>query len=238
MQDFSLQQTAITLDEVVVTGAGIATEKRKLGNTIATLDAASLENAPIADFSQMIAGREPGVVALPSSGSTGEGAAIRIRGSSSLSQLNEPIIYVDGIRVDRSAVSLSGTGNPSRLDDIPPESIERVEILKGAAAATLYGTEASNGVIQIFTKRGRAGAPQFTAQADWTDIRTPTNRILPVADYIGRDCSSAGCASAADVTKMNEYRTRMQNRFGVSPADFETFENDLVTVQFLWLSDL
>ena len=195
VQDFGLQQTAITLDEVVVTGAGIATEKRKLGNTIATLDAASLENAPIADFSQMIAGREPGVVALPSSGSTGEGAAIRIRGSSSLSQLNEPIIYVDGIRVDRSAVSLSGTGNPSRLDDIPPESIDRVEILKGAAAATLYGTEASNGVIQIFTKRGRAGAPQFTAQADWTGIRVPTNRILPVADYIGRDCSSAGCAA-------------------------------------------
>lgn len=229
VQDFGLQQTAITLDEVVVTGAGIATEKRKLGNTIATLDAASLENAPIADFSQMIAGREPGVVALPSSGSTGEGAAIRIRGSSSLSQLNEPIIYVDGIRVDRSAVSLSGTGNPSRLDDIPPESIDRVEILKGAAAATLYGTEASNGVIQIFTKRGRAGAPQFTAQADWTGIRVPTNRILPVADYIGRDCSSAGCASAADVTKMNEYRSRMQNRFGVTPGDFENFENDLVT---------
>ena len=137
-----------------MTGAGIATEKRKLGNTIATLDASTLDNAPISDFSQMIAGREPGVVAMPSSGATGEGAAIRIRGSSSLSQLNEPIIYVDGIRVDRSAVSLSGTGNPSRLDDIPPESIERVEILKGAAAATLYGTEASNGVIQIFTKRG------------------------------------------------------------------------------------
>lgn len=228
VQDFGLQQTAITLDEVVVTGAGIATEKRKLGNTIATLDAASLENAPIADFSQMIAGREPGVVALPSSGSTGEGAAIRIRGSSSLSQLNEPIIYVDGIRVDRQAVSLSGTGNPSRLDDIPPESIERVEILKGAAAATLYGTEASNGVIQIFTKRGRAGAPRFTAQADWTGISTPTNRILPVADYIGRDCDSDGCASAADIADMNEYRTRMQNRFGISPGDFEAFEQDMV----------
>ncbi|MDE0897983.1 MAG: SusC/RagA family TonB-linked outer membrane protein [Longimicrobiales bacterium] len=227
--DFGMQQTAISLNEIVVTGAGVATEKRRLGNTVASIDAASLENAPIANFSQMIAGREPGVVALPSSGSTGEGAAIRIRGSSSLSQLNEPIIYVDGIRVDRSVVSLAGTGNPSRLDDIPPESIERVEILKGAAAATLYGTEASNGVIQIFTKRGRSGAPRFTAQADWTDLRTPTNRIESTYDYIGRDCASAGCASAADVTKMNEYRARMQNRFGVSPGDFEDFEGAPVT---------
>ena len=105
VQDFGLDQTAITLDEVVVTGAGIATEKRKLGNTIATLDASTLDNAPISDFSQMIAGREPGVVAMPSSGATGEGAAIRIRGSSSLSQRNPPIIFVAGIRVGRSAGS-------------------------------------------------------------------------------------------------------------------------------------
>jgi hypothetical protein len=116
VSDFALEQTAITLDQIVVTGAGIATEKRKLGNTIATLDASTLDNAPISDFSQMIAGREPGVVALPSSGYTGEGARIRIRGSSSLSQLNEPIIYVDGIRVNRDAVDANnGQGNPSRL---------------------------------------------------------------------------------------------------------------------------
>ncbi|MEM7415449.1 MAG: SusC/RagA family TonB-linked outer membrane protein [Gemmatimonadota bacterium] len=227
--DFGLEQTAITLNEIVVTGAGIATEKRKLGNTIATLDASTLDNAPISDFSQMIAGREPGVVALPSSGYTGEGAKIRIRGSASLSQLNEPIIYVDGIRVDRSAVDANnGQGNPSRLDDIPPESIERVEILKGAAAATLYGTEASNGVIQVFTKRGRAGAPRFTAQADWSGISVPTNRILPIADYIGRDCDAIDCTDAADAATISEIQGRMQQRFGVSPGAFEPFQQDLI----------
>jgi TonB-dependent starch-binding outer membrane protein SusC len=224
--DFGLEQTAITLDQIVVTGAGIATEKRKLGNTIATLDASSLENAPIADFSQMIAGREPGVVALPSSGSTGEGASIRIRGSASLSQSNEPIIYVDGIRIDRQTVELSGTGNPSRLDDIPPESIDRVEILKGAAAATLYGTEASNGVIQIFTKRGRAGAPQFTAQADWTAISTPMNRIMPLADFIARDCEELDCSDAGDAATLSEIQGRMQARFGVTPQPYEVFESN------------
>ena len=125
--DFGLDQTAIALDQIVVTGAGIATERRKLGNTIAVVDAASLENNPVSTFSDLIAAREPGVVLLPTSGSTGEGGRIRIRGSSSLSQLNEPIIYLDGIRIDRSAVSLSGTGNPSRLDDIPPESIDLLD---------------------------------------------------------------------------------------------------------------
>lgn len=166
--NFELEQTAIALDQIVVTGAGVATERRKLGNSIATIDPTSLENAPVNDFSQLLAGREPGVVALPSSGATGEGARIRIRGSSSLSQLNEPIIYVDGIRVDRSAVGVGagGQGNPSRLDDIPPDAIERVEILKGAAAATLYGTEASNGVIQIFTKKGSPGTTELSIESE------------------------------------------------------------------------
>src|SRR5690606_4940983 len=120
--NLALTETAIQLDQIVVTGAGVAMQKRKLGNTIATIDANRLANAPISNFSQMLQGREAGVVALSSSGYTGEGARIRIRGSSSLSQLNEPIVYVDGIRVDRTAADNSGggtQGNPSHLDDIP-----------------------------------------------------------------------------------------------------------------------
>lgn len=211
--NFGLDQTAINLDEIVVTGAGIATERRKLGNTIATIDASTLENAPISTFSQMIAGRVPGVVSLPSSGYTGEGARIRIRGSASLSQLNEPIIYVDGIRVNnRSVESWNEQGRPSRLDDIPPESIERIEILKGAAAATLYGTEASNGVIQIFTKRGRVGAPRFSVQADVSAINVPTNRILPVADF---------AESAAD-------QARIAARWGENVGLYQPFERDII----------
>jgi len=227
--DFGLQQTAITLDQIVVTGAGVATERRKLGNTIATLDASTVENAPVQNFSEMIAAREPGVTLNIGSGMTGEGSQIRIRGSSSLSQINEPIIYVDGIRVNRDAVeAFNDQGNPSRLDDIPPESIERVEILKGAAAATLYGTEASNGVIQIFTKRGRAGAPSFSLQADVSAISAPTNRILPVADYIGRECAAVDCTDAGDAATISAIQGRMQERFGMSPQPFEAFEQDII----------
>ncbi|WP_419937341.1 SusC/RagA family TonB-linked outer membrane protein [Candidatus Palauibacter sp.] len=227
--DFALNVTAVQMDEIVVTGTGVATEKRKLGHTIATLNTAELENAPISDFSQLIAGREPGVVALPSSGYTGEGARIRIRGSASLSQLNEPIVYVDGIRVDRSAVqSFNGQGSPSRLDDIPPESIERVEIAKGAAAATLYGTEASNGVIQIFTKRGSAGAPRFTFRTDLTAISVPTNRILPVADFAGRVCSSPGCTGEGDAQRLADAVNVMSTRWGQPVSPWDPVERDLI----------
>ena len=227
--NFELDQAVIELDELVVTGAGIVTEKRKLGNTITTINTAALENAPVSDFSQLIAGREPGLVVLPSSGYTGEGARIRIRGSASLTQLNEPIVYVDGIRVDRSAVtSFNGQGSPSRLDDIPPESIERIEVLKGAAAATLYGTEASNGVIQIFTKRGRIGRPRFTAQVDFTGISVPTNRILPIADFAARACARPGCAGEKDDSILNVTVSRMSDRWGPNIEPYVPIERDVV----------
>jgi TonB-dependent starch-binding outer membrane protein SusC len=216
--ELRLQQTAIDLEQIVVTGAGVAQERRKLGNTIATIDASRIENAPISDFSQILQGREPGVTSLPSSGFTGEGARIRIRGSSSLSQLNEPIVYVDGVRVDRSAMTRStgGQASASRLDDIPPDAIERIEILKGAAAATLYGTEASNGVIQIFTKRGSTGAPRFTFGTEFSGIRVPTNRMDATADFP---------RTQADVD-------RMRDRWGVSLQPYQVFVQDLLPTYF------
>ncbi len=179
--DFSITRAAIALDAVVVTGAGAQTEKRKLGNTVATIDASALRNAPVSNVSEMLAAREPGVSILPSGGLTGEGARIRIRGYASLSQPNEPIVYVDGVRVDRSGgfgdyIGTGGGGSPSRLDDINPEAIERIEVLKGAAAATLYGTEASAGVIQVFTKQGSRGTPRWDFMSEQGFLSEPKGR--------------------------------------------------------------
>jgi TonB-dependent starch-binding outer membrane protein SusC len=182
--DFELQQSAIELSAVVTTGTGGAmVEQRKLGNTVATVEAPAV--APIATFSEMLQGREPGIVALPSSGLTGEGARIRIRGNASMSQSNEPIVYVDGVRMDAGGgfgvgfVGTGGGGHPSRLDDIDPNSVERVEVLKGAAAATLYGTEASNGVIVITTKRGSVGSPRWTFLVEHAGSQYPASRVEP-----------------------------------------------------------
>src|SRR5207247_4492609 len=121
--DFSLKQAAIGLDVVVVTGAGVETEKRKLGNTVATIDAATLRSAPVINFSEMLAAREPGVSVRPWGGLTGEGARIRIRGSASPSQPNGTIVSVDGTREERGggfgeSVGTRGGGAPSGADGI------------------------------------------------------------------------------------------------------------------------
>lgn len=180
--DFSLAQSTLQLDQVVVTGSGQATEVKKLGNTIAIVRPP--EDVPMSDVSNILQGREPGMVGLPSGGLTGEGTKIRIRGNSSLSQTNEPIIFVDGIRINAGGgQAANGNIGSSRLDDFDPASIERIEVLKGAAAATLYGTEASNGVIQIFTKRGNVGAPKWNVSMQQEMISMP-DRVAPNSFYV------------------------------------------------------
>ena len=175
--DFSLQTSAIQLNQVVVTGSGQATETKRLGNTVAVITPPA--NAPINDISNLLTAREPGLVGVVGGGLSGQGAQIRIRGNASLSQSNEPIIFIDGVRMNNGASGGGGGGGAvSRLDDIDPNTIERVEVLKGAAAATLYGTEASNGVIQIFTKVGSQGAPRWSFSAQQDAIQFP-DRVAP-----------------------------------------------------------
>jgi TonB-dependent starch-binding outer membrane protein SusC len=212
--DFSLTTTAISLDEIVVTGTGKAFQKKQLGNTVATLEARRLENAPVSNFSELLQGREPGVVAFTSDGATGSGTRIRVRGSNSLSMSNEPVVYVDGMRVDNSGdMEGSGRGGDrgSRLDDINWEAVERVEILKGAAAATLYGSEASSGVIQIITKSGSSGPARLTARVEMGTMRTPDG-IAPQAGF----ARSPGQAE------------HLSSMYGETIVPFEVFERDFV----------
>jgi TonB-linked SusC/RagA family outer membrane protein len=172
--DFEIKASALQLEQVVVTGSGQQVEVKKLGNTVAVIQPPA--NAPISDLSSMLTAREPGLSAISGSGLTGEGARIRIRGNASLTQSNEPVFFIDGVRMN------SGGTMTSRIDDIDPNSIERIEVLKGAAAATLYGTEASNGVIQIFTKKGSSGAPKWNIQLEQEAITFP-DRLAPNAGY-------------------------------------------------------
>jgi TonB-linked SusC/RagA family outer membrane protein len=189
--DFQLAWSAIALDEIVVTGTGKAFQRKQLGNTIATVDASELEDAPVSNFSELLQAREPSVVGLTSDGAAGSGTRIRIRGSNSLSMSNEPVVYVDGIRVDNAGdMESDGRGGEagSRLDDINWESVERVELLKGAAAATLYGSEASSGVIQIFTKTGRPGDARFNVRLEagtstYPDVITPNAGFATDEDH-------------------------------------------------------
>ena len=175
--DFTLSVSAVALDEVVVTGQAAGIARREIGTSIASVDVTALEGAPINNLSQLLQGRAPGVNVMPGGGKSGQGSRIVLRGAASISQSNEPLIYVDGIRIDNSSSSGISTTTAgaswSGLDDINPADIERVEIIRGASAATLYGTEASAGVIQIFTRRGREGATQWRYNGDFGVLSTP-----------------------------------------------------------------
>ncbi|HEY4219412.1 MAG TPA: TonB-dependent receptor [Gemmatimonadaceae bacterium] len=163
--DFALSHSTVQLDQIVVTGTGGAVERRAVGNVIESIDANQvLQTSAPRSVEQLIGARTPGVMVLPSTGQVGTGAQIRIRSVGSLSLATDPIVYVDGVRMDANTSqgpAQRGGAGASRLNDIDPEDIQSIEIIKGPAAATLYGTEASNGVIQIITKRGSNSAPHW-----------------------------------------------------------------------------
>lgn len=163
--DFVLKVAALSLDAVVVTGTAAEARKKEVGNAMATIDMKLGSSPQMKDAQDMIGGRAAGVIVMGNSGQPGAGGTIRLRGSNSITQGNNPVIYVDGIRIysQGGPVTASARQSAAAFNDIKADEIERVEIVKGAAATTLYGTEASGGVIQIFTKRGTAGAPQWTA---------------------------------------------------------------------------
>ncbi len=163
--DFQLVERTSQLDQMVVTGTAGVTQRRAIGNVVNTVDAAAvLANAPVRSVEQLLGARTPGLIVLPATGQVGTGAQLRVRGASSLSLSNDPLVFIDGIRMDASVSrgpGQRGGAGASRLNDINPQDIESIEVIKGPAASTLYGTEASNGVIQIITKRGKAGRPRF-----------------------------------------------------------------------------
>ena len=166
--DFAMPPVVVKLTEVVTTATG---ERRRveLGNAVADIDAAALlERAPISNVQDVLAARTPGVQ-VTGGGQAGAGGRVRIRGNSSLSLSNDPIYIIDGIRMTSNTGSsnlFTGGSQPNRANDINPDEIESIAIVKGPSAATLYGTDAANGVILITTKKGRAGATRWNGWAE------------------------------------------------------------------------
>lgn len=165
--DFSLAEAALSLDAVVVTGTAAESRKKEVGNAMATIDMKPIEVEPLKNTQDILAGRGPGITVMQNSGQPGAGGTIRLRGTNSITQSNAPIVYVDGVRIYSDAGPLTPSARQSTLamNDIKADDIERIEIVKGAAATTLYGTQASGGVIQIFTKKGSAGSPEWNLDA-------------------------------------------------------------------------
>ncbi|WP_412061830.1 TonB-dependent receptor domain-containing protein [Rubrivirga sp. IMCC45206] len=163
----SMAEDRLGLDEVVVTGQGAAVQTRRLSTTVEVITPRQIEAMPATRLDELLQAQLPGAQVRFSSGQPGTASLIRSRGPISAFSSTTPVIYVDGVRVDNlnTAAALgidTGGAQSSAIPDIPIENVERIEFIKGGAATTLYGSDAANGVIQIFTKRGVSGQTTLT----------------------------------------------------------------------------
>jgi TonB-linked SusC/RagA family outer membrane protein len=172
----ALEPDVLRLEEVVVTGQATGVERQNLPNAVATVSADELTRAPTPTLENALQGKIPGAVIAANSGAPGGGMQVNLRGTSTITGSVDPLYVIDGIVVSNAAIpsnmdAVTGSragGNPrvqddpvNRIADLNPEDIERIEVLKGASAAAIYGAKAANGVIIITTKRGRSGRTQF-----------------------------------------------------------------------------
>ncbi|NUO62735.1 MAG: SusC/RagA family TonB-linked outer membrane protein [Gemmatimonadaceae bacterium] len=224
----ALTVSAVELAEVVVTGTGAPTERRQLGNTVSSVSGEQVNEAPAAQsVDKALQGKVIGAVISQNNGQPGGGVSIRLRGTGSILGGAEPLIVIDGVIVENNSEALVSLGaNASRggaaltnsLSDIAPGDIDHIEVVKGAAAAALYGSRANNGVIQIFTKRGRQGASRVSYRAEGTTGKAPRYFELNTSPVAGRGDVLYGGASAlgVPVTRYNYQDEVFQRSYGLT----------------------
>ncbi|MBA2571647.1 MAG: SusC/RagA family TonB-linked outer membrane protein [Gemmatimonadetes bacterium] len=242
--EFALPIEAVSLNQIVVTGTPGATSRRQLGNSITKIDVEEIaEKTTVSTVAEVLQSRTPGVQILTNAGTPGAAPDIRIRGAGSLSAVS-PIIYVDGIRYNDEALGnfgASGAGLTafstqvtSGLSFINPEDIESIEVIKGPAAATLYGAEAAAGVIQIITKKGARGQQktrwsakyergmnQFTADIP-DNFTTCTEALIALRVAPGStDPLFPGCQGVPVRTVLSESSPILRDPFGIRDGDVQ-----------------
>lgn len=182
--DFVLPVSAVQLQDLVASVEAGAVTRREMGTDIASIDAAGeVDKSASTDLSGLLNARAGNVTVRQTSGNVGGGSRIRVRGLNSLTQDNNPLLIVDGIRADQNTdVGINRGQTFSRFNDLSPNDIESIEVVKGPAATALYGSEASPGVLIITTKRGAqrgTGAPRITVRtehgAQWDRADYPDN---------------------------------------------------------------
>ncbi|MEQ1855956.1 MAG: SusC/RagA family TonB-linked outer membrane protein [Longimicrobiales bacterium] len=185
--DFVLADDPLLLEAIVVTGVGLDIERQKLGVTINSVSSNEVALSNEVNLVAALAGKAPNVEVTSSSGDPGASSYIRIRGANSMLGDNQPLFVVDGVPIDNSSSQIenrqflgntAGTANTNRGMDLNPNDIESIEILKGAAAAAIYGSRASNGVVLVTTKRGRPGtnSVQYRSSFSWNEV----NKLVPL----------------------------------------------------------
>jgi TonB-dependent SusC/RagA subfamily outer membrane receptor len=229
---FVLAPSVSRTEEVVVTGQGAGIERKKLAVNVESLNIKDIENTTARSFDQLIQGRVPGLTSFSATGMPGAGARIATRGVKSASGPTTPVIYIDGVRVDAGEnfrlSSNTGGVATSALSDLLNGDIERVEFLKGGASSTLFGSEAANGVIQIFTKKGVPGTPKYTVGVtggidapETKFVQDPLTRQLALQNGIYQEYK-VGVTGGSDNITYNA-SGRMLHNTGITPKN-QSFE--------------
>ncbi|MBI4420200.1 MAG: SusC/RagA family TonB-linked outer membrane protein [Gemmatimonadetes bacterium] len=203
-QNFQLTPDPFRLEEIVVTGAGTEARGERLGTAIVNVSAAEMLRANETNLVQALAGKVPNVVTNQQSGDAGASTAIQIRGPKSFGG-SQPLIVVDGVPINNTTRTTSGSPlvgavASNRAADLNPDDIESVEILKGAAATSIYGASAgSAGAILITTKRGRAGRTTYSLRSTYQSNKPvqviPLQRTYGVgSNGVSSNCTAVNCA--------------------------------------------
>ncbi len=164
VNDVIMATDILGLDEVVITGTGALTEKKQLGNTISTIKGTDISQSGAMDLTGALSGKLAGIQVTQNSGDPAGGISVRLRSASTVNGSSDPLYIIDGVIVNNNSTNVLNITSvvQNRLSDINPQDIDRIEVIKGAAAAAIYGSRASNGVVQIFTKKGQSGKPVIT----------------------------------------------------------------------------
>ena len=175
----ALTRDPLRLAEVVITGQATAVERRNLANAVATISGEEVSRVSSQTVEQALQGKVPGASIQSNSGAPGGGMQMRLRGVTSINASSEPLYVVDGVVLSNIAIpsnqnavtkaasgsnpALTQDGQVNRIADLNPNDVENIEVLKGASASAIYGSRASNGVVIITTRRGRAGERRINA---------------------------------------------------------------------------
>ncbi|THU36055.1 TonB-dependent receptor [Niastella caeni] len=216
-----------TLDDVVVIGYGTQKKRNVTGATV-SFDASKLDERPVTRVDQALVGQMAGVAVKQTSGALGKGFSVQVRGTGSITAGNEPLYVIDGFPLATAAPNAAGNyanGNP--LDNMNPNDIESIQVLKDAAAAAIYGSRAANGVVIITTKRGKSGKVKidFNSYAGYNE-RSRKLDMLRSEEWIDRFTEMVNARYVADYgaagATVNDNNDVRRQKLGLGPTAYNT----------------
>ena len=238
--NFALEKDVLELEGVIVTGAATTIDRRNSATAVAVVSSDALARVPAPAIESALQGKIIGASINMNNGAPGGGGQIQIRGASSLIGRIEPLIVVDGVVISNSQrwnglSAITGSQNAgeengtNRLADLNPNDIQTVEVLKSAAASAIYGSQATNGVVVITTKRGQSGSPRFNlTQHVGTSqlIRAQGSRVFKNLDHvlgvIGNNSEGIAAAKAVCTSTSCPYHDYVRELFGETSPSFQT----------------